>query len=116
MTDLMIQVRTRPDLLKLTRDSKNALSVIYFTKPQCPYCTAIQPKFEELMRSEEYKNRADYYHVDIFDDLADEFGIYSAPNFVFYKDGDIITSVAGAKLDELKNAFEKAFKDVPLSL
>ena len=77
------------------KKAKGVVMVDFFAE-WCGGCQKIAPVVEEL--AGDYEGRAKICKVDCSknEDLAQEFGIMSIPNLIFFKDGEVKDNVVGA--------------------
>lgn len=83
--------------------------VVYFTAKWCGPCKRIKPVFESFEReSLEKMDDLVYLKIDVDDDqeIATYAKIRSMPTFLFYKQGELVIQMTGAKPTELQQCFE----------
>ena len=79
----------------------NQLVVVDFHAVWCGPCKVIAPKYEEL--SQEFHG-VSFVKVDVdqAEELAEKQGVESMPTFKFFKNGQLVDTLNGAKFEELK--------------
>ncbi|MCA9487587.1 MAG: thioredoxin [Nanoarchaeota archaeon] len=80
--------------------TKEGTVLIDFFAEWCMPCVMMGPILEDL--SEEFKEKVKIGKVNIEDnqDLASKFGVSSIPNFVLFKDGQVVEQIIGAMNQE----------------
>ena len=75
----------------------------------CGPCKAIAPEILKFSNSEEYKDKVDFYKVDVDEvpDVAQELGVRAMPTFMFFKNGEKVEEVVGANVQAIKGALQK---------
>ena len=84
--------------------TKKGLVFVDFFAEWCMPCVMMEPIIEEL--SETFKGKIKFGKVNIGDNetLARKFNISSIPNFILFKDGEVIENFVGAMdVEELEN-------------
>ena len=81
-------------------------AIMLFKKLNCKPCQKIAPQLAELI--DKYKDKVDIYEIQA--DTSKEClgilrkeGIRTVPTFQFYKDGEKVDHVQGARLDEVED-------------
>ena len=79
--------------------------VIDFFATWCGPCKRIAPAFENL--ADKYYPTITFLKCDVDEcqELVDQFQISAMPTFVFLKDGKVLTTVEGADLKAMEQAF-----------
>ncbi|KIY03791.1 uncharacterized protein Z520_00482 [Fonsecaea multimorphosa CBS 102226] len=74
----------------------------------CGPCKVIAPEVAKFSESDAYKDRVDFYKVDVDEvpDVAQELGVRAMPTFMIFKNGEKVDEVVGAN----KNALEAAIR------
>lgn len=77
------------------KNAKGVVMVDFFAE-WCGGCKKVAPVVEEL--AGEYRDKAKICKVDCTEngDLAQQFGVMSIPNLIFFKDGEVKDNVVGA--------------------
>jgi thioredoxin 1 len=75
----------------------------------CGPCKVIAPEVAKFSESEEYKEKVEFYKVDVdkVPDLAQELNVRAMPTFMLFKGGEKVGEVVGADKRALKNAIDK---------
>ncbi len=104
-----MQEVTKESFEDVVIQSKNPI-VIDFWGPQCGPCLALTPKLEQL--EEEYKNRIKIAKVEAPKNrrLCLSLKVMSLPTFLFYRDGEEMTRLAGnVTIEGIRGAIEGMF-------
>ena len=88
-------------------DSLNRLNpkIIFVTDPMCSWCWGMADSIKEI--HEKYKDKIDVYEIkadtskECLGILKKE-GVRTVPTFQFYKGGEKIDNVQGARIDEVE--------------
>ncbi|EXJ84451.1 thioredoxin 1 [Capronia epimyces CBS 606.96] len=74
----------------------------------CGPCKVIAPELVKFSESEEFKDKADFYKIDVDElpDVAQELGVRAMPTFMLFKGGEKVGEVVGAN----KRALEQAIR------
>ncbi|HEA46565.1 MAG TPA: thioredoxin [Candidatus Pacearchaeota archaeon] len=87
-----------PDLTKNEFDSytKKGLVLVDFFAEWCMPCVMMTPVMDEL--SEKMKGKVKFAKINIDEngELAKKFSVVSIPNFVLFKNGDVVDQFVGA--------------------
>ena len=84
---------------------ENSVVVIDFWATWCGPCKRIAPKFKEL---DEKNENIVFLKVDVDEsDIPEDAGITCLPTFHVYKDNELVETIQGSKMDDLKEAIEK---------
>ncbi|KIV93989.1 thioredoxin [Exophiala mesophila] len=75
----------------------------------CGPCKVIAPEVAKFSESEEFKDKVDFYKVDVDEvpDVAQELGVRAMPTFMLFKGGEKVGEVVGADKRALRAAIEK---------
>ncbi|EXJ55755.1 hypothetical protein A1O7_08685 [Cladophialophora yegresii CBS 114405] len=75
----------------------------------CGPCKVIAPEVLKFSNSDEYKDKVDFYKVDVDEvpDVAQELGVRAMPTFMFFKNGEKVDEVVGADVRALEAAIKK---------
>ncbi|ETI21314.1 thioredoxin [Cladophialophora carrionii CBS 160.54] len=75
----------------------------------CGPCKVIAPEVLKFSNSEQYKDKVDFYKVDVDEvpDVAQELGVRAMPTFMFFKNGEKVDEVVGANVRALEAAIQK---------
>lgn len=75
----------------------------------CGPCKVIAPEVAKFSESEAYKEKVEFYKVDVdkVPDLAQELNVRAMPTFMLFKGGEKVGEVVGADPRALKNAIDK---------
>ena len=81
----------------------NELTILKFSASWCGPCKKIAPHIEQLSVEYPYVN---FYSVDADDnecsELVNMYNISALPTFVFVRNNELLDTVCGANLDEVK--------------
>jgi len=91
--------------------TKEGLVLIDFFADWCMPCKMMSPVVDEL--SEKFKGRAKVGKVNIEENqaLAQKFGVSTIPNFVLFKDGEVVDNfVGGMSAEELEGKLKEFLK------
>lgn len=84
---------------------ENAIVVIDFWATWCGPCKRIAPVFNEL---DEKHEEIVFLKVDVDEsDIPQHAEISCLPTFHVYKDNELVETIQGSKMDDLKEAIEK---------
>ncbi|EXJ94520.1 thioredoxin 1 [Capronia coronata CBS 617.96] len=74
----------------------------------CGPCKVIAPELVKFSESEEFKDKVDFYKIDVDEvpDVAQELGVRAMPTFMLFKNGEKVAEVVGAN----KKALEQAIR------
>lgn len=74
----------------------------------CGPCKVIAPELVKFSESEEFKDKVDFYKIDVDEapDVAQELGVRAMPTFMLFKNGQKVGEVVGAN----KKALEQAIR------
>ncbi len=87
---------------------KEGLVLVDFFADWCMPCLMMAPILEEV--GEKMQGKAKIGKVDVQEnqDLASKFGVSSIPNFVLFKDGEVVEQFTGSMpAEELENKLSK---------
>ncbi|KAJ9602888.1 thioredoxin trx1 [Cladophialophora chaetospira] len=75
----------------------------------CGPCKVIAPEVLKFSNSEEYKDKVDFYKVDVDEvpDVAQELSVRAMPTFMFFKNGEKVDEVVGANSRAIEAAIKK---------
>jgi thioredoxin 1 len=75
----------------------------------CGPCKVIAPEILKFSNSEQYKDKVDFYKVDVDEvpDVAQELSVRAMPTFMFFKNGEKVDEVVGADARAIKLALDK---------
>jgi len=75
----------------------------------CGPCKVIAPEVAKFSESEAYKEKVEFYKVDVdkVPDLAQELNVRAMPTFMLFKGGEKVGEVVGADPRALRNAIDK---------
>ncbi len=96
----MSEVLDKTNFEKKVLRNPNLVMVDFFAH-WCGPCQRIAPFFDDF--TIDYKNRMKVYKVDIdkSPEIAEEYGVLSVPTVKFFKNGEEIDSILGAKSKEV---------------
>ncbi|KAF2483907.1 thioredoxin-like protein [Neohortaea acidophila] len=88
----------------------DGVAVLEGTATWCTQCKAIAPFVDKLIKK--YPDARFYkYDTDHAPDIAHELGVNAMPTFHVFKDGDVHTTITGAKAGPLEKAIQEAYGD-----
>lgn len=75
----------------------------------CGPCKVIAPEVLKFSNSEQYKDKVDFYKVDVDEvpDVAQELNVRAMPTFMFFKNGEKVDEVVGANVRALEATIQK---------
>ncbi|OAP63048.1 thioredoxin [Fonsecaea erecta] len=75
----------------------------------CGPCKVIAPEVAKFSESAEFKEKVDFYKVDVDEvpDVAQELGVRAMPTFMIFKNGQKVAEVVGADKRALEAAIKK---------
>ncbi|KIW64319.1 thioredoxin [Phialophora macrospora] len=75
----------------------------------CGPCKVIAPEVLKFSNSEQYKDKVEFYKVDVDEapDVAQELGVRAMPTFMFFKNGEKVAEVVGANVRALEANIQK---------
>jgi thioredoxin 1 len=75
----------------------------------CGPCKVIAPEILKFSNSDTYKDKVDFYKVDVDEvpDVAQELGVRAMPTFMFFKNGEKVDEVVGADRRAIEAAIQK---------
>ncbi|MFP4134592.1 MAG: thioredoxin [Halothece sp.] len=88
--------------------NSDSLVVVDFTATWCGPCKLVGPLIDQL--GEEYSDRAHIYKLDLdhHKSIAKRFSIKSIPAVMFFKGGEAVETIVGAKTyDDYRQELEK---------
>ncbi len=89
--------------------SKNPMTLLYLSRPDCGVCTAIRPKVEGLLK--EYPRvSAGYVDLDQIPEAAGRFSVYSIPAILVYAEGkETVREARYISMDELETKIARPY-------
>ena len=80
--------------------AENPVAMVDFFAPWCGPCMAMTPAIESI--AEEFSGRAAVakVNVDLCPDAAERFGIRAVPTIIFFRNGESVEVIAGARSKE----------------
>ena len=102
----MEELKDRKAYLKAA--NADGVAILEGVTSWCPQCKAIEP-FVEKMKTKYPEARFYTYNVEEAGDIAQELGVNSMPTFHLFKDGDVSSSVTGAKAKALEDAIKECY-------
>ena len=87
---------------------KEGVVLVDFWASWCMPCVMMAPIFEKV--GEKFTGKIKFGKVNVEDNqtLAQKFGVSSIPNFILFKDGEVIEQIIGGiSEEELKNKLER---------
>jgi len=89
----------------------NKPTAVLFKTDGCPYCRAMEPIMEQV--ADEFEDQVKIVVIDALEnqEKTDEYGIQAVPQLLFFRDGEIVDSVLGARpkdevVSKVKNVIE----------
>jgi len=75
----------------------------------CGPCKVIAPEMLKMSNANEYKDRVDFYKIDVDEvpEVAQELNVRAMPTFMFFKDGQKVDEVVGANTKALRDTIQK---------
>jgi thioredoxin 1 len=89
--------------------SSNNLVLLDCFATWCGPCKAIAPAISGLSNEPEYKDKVEFYKIDVDEvsDVAADLGIRAMPTFLLFKNGEKVEEIVGANLPAVKQAINK---------
>ncbi len=87
---------------------KEGVVLVDFWASWCMPCVMMAPIFEKV--GEKFTGKIKFGKVNVEDNqtLAQKFGVSSIPNFILFKDGEVVEQIIGGiSEEELKNKLER---------
>jgi thioredoxin 1 len=93
----------------VVKGSEGRLVVLDCFATWCGPCKVIAPELVKLSESDEFKNKVDFYKIDVDEvpDVAQELGVRAMPTFMLFKNGEKVDEVVGADKRALHAAIAK---------
>jgi thioredoxin 1 len=86
-------------------------AAVLFKTDGCPYCRAMEPIMEQV--ADEFQDQMKIVVIDALEnqEKTDEYGIQAVPQLLFFRDGEIVDSILGARpkdevVSKIKNVIE----------
>lgn len=96
------------ELLSYSQCNPNKLIVLKFEAKWCNPCKAIKPFVEYLQK--EYPNVIfDMFDIEDEDtiNISEKFDIAKVPTFIYFKNGNICSSIIGTNKENIENAINE---------
>jgi len=108
ITAALTEIESQEAFDAILQDAGDSLVVIDYATSWCGPCKVIAPKFEEM--SEKYTDAAFYKVMGDANKETDKLmrsqGVRALPTFHLWKNGKLIDSISGAKVEPLRAAIE----------
>ena len=104
-----------PEIIELVNESgfndfvKEGVAVVDFFAEWCMPCVMMAPVFEEVADKFDGKVKFGKVSIDDSQELAQKFDVSSIPNFVLFKDGQVVERFVGSMTGEEFEEKLKAF-------
>ena len=74
----------------------------------CGPCKVIAPEVAKFSESEEFKEKVDFYKIDVDEvpDVAQDLGVRAMPTFMLFKGGEKVAEIVGANKRALQQAIQ----------
>lgn len=100
-----------------TTIEKPEFSIMMFSAPWCIDCKNVAIYLDETI--EEFENRATFYYVDYdkFNDIFQRYGIRGIPNFLIFKNNEVVGQIGNGRSieqDDLEDYIEKVLNFKPM--
>lgn len=94
----MVKTINSADFQTEVLDKKGVVFVDFFAD-WCGPCKITEPIIEELSNSPEYRDKISFMKVDVDqnNDIASQYNVFSIPTFIFFKDGQPVNQLVGAR-------------------
>ena len=89
---------------------------VLFKTEGCPYCRAMKPVMEQV--AEEFGDRLRIAFLDAFDspEMTAEYGIQAVPQLIFFREGQVMESILGARpKEEVVNMINRVLSNPPIA-
>jgi len=102
----LLTATSTEDFDKIINGNAGKLVVVDFSAEWCAPCKFVSPVFDELV--EKYAGKVVGVHADAdaLEDIAERYSVRSLPAFFFFREGKTVTSMSGAKPDQLAEQFK----------
>jgi thioredoxin 1 len=88
-------------------------AAVLFKTEGCPYCRAMEPILEQI--ADEFKDLVKIVAIDALEnqEKTDEYGIQAVPQLLFFREGEIVDSILGARpKDEVASKIRSVIEPV----
>ncbi|VDO07537.1 unnamed protein product [Rodentolepis nana] len=98
---LILEVNSEEEMEKLKEMSHEQLVIVDFFAPWCGPCKSVKRAYEILAEQEATVKFAKL-DIDIYEDAPADFSIAAMPTFMAFKNGEMVDSVIGPHIEQVK--------------